>query len=67
MIVKKDEAWQQYGFYYFCLFYGLQRGTWEFIKPYEAIFLNLNIFHFLCLFLIIYSLYMTKRQQRLLT
>ncbi len=65
LILRKNHSWTLYGFYGFCFFYGLQRGIWEFLKPYDAIILDLNLFHFLCLFLIFYSLYMLNKQYRI--
>ncbi len=44
-------------FYQFTLVYAFQRFIWEFLKPYESIFLNLNIFQLFCLALIFYSIY----------
>lgn len=50
-------AWfQRNGFYAFCLFYGVQRFVWEFLKPYAPLLGPLNLFHLLCLLLIGYAL-----------
>lgn len=47
--------------YYLCTgFYALQRFVWEFLKPYGAALGPFNLFHLLCLMLMIYSLYMIK-------
>ena len=51
------------GFYLLAGFYGLQRFGWEFLKPYAAVAGPLNIFHILCLVLIIYSGYMIVKAQ----
>jgi hypothetical protein len=36
------------GFYALCLWYGLTRFAWEFLKPYPPVVGPLNIFHLLC-------------------
>lgn len=47
--------------YYLCVgFYGAQRYVWEFLKPYEPLIAGQNIFHFLCLALVVYSFIMLK-------
>jgi len=43
------------GFYAMCLWYGLQRFAWEFLKPYPPLIGPLNIFHVLCGGLIAYG------------
>lgn len=48
-------------FYQFVLVYALQRFIWEFLKPYETVFLGLNIFQFFCLGLIVYAIYYLKK------
>jgi len=48
----------QFGFYLFTGFYASQRFVWEFYKPYQTLFWNLNIFHLLCLLFIGYSVAM---------
>ncbi len=53
----RHSAWyHRNGFYAFCLFYGLQRFVWEFLKPYAPLLGPLNLFHLLCLLLIGYAL-----------
>lgn len=42
-------------FYLLCIWYGLQRFAWEFLKPYPSLVGSLNIFHLLCLGLILYG------------
>lgn len=44
------------GFYAMCLVYGIQRFAWEFLKPYPRLIGPLNIFHVLCLGLVVYGL-----------
>jgi prolipoprotein diacylglyceryltransferase len=46
------------GFYLLVLTYGAQRFLWEFLKPSAALLGPFNLFHFLCLGLVIYSLAM---------
>ena len=56
-----NKTWMlRYGFYVFCAAYALQRFNWEFLKPYPEIFMNMNIFQFLCIALFIYALVMIK-------
>ncbi len=58
---KHSHFWQQQGFYIFVLVYAGQRFIWEFLKPYPPILLTLNLFHILCLLLLIYSVWMLRR------
>ncbi|MCH9739553.1 MAG: prolipoprotein diacylglyceryl transferase [Epsilonproteobacteria bacterium] len=48
-------------FYQFILLYSTQRFIWEFLKPYETIFLGLNIFQLFCLGLILYATIYLRR------
>lgn len=57
--------WQRQGFYVFVLVYAGQRFFWEFLKPYPTVLFGLNLFHWLCLALMIYALFMLKRRQPL--
>jgi prolipoprotein diacylglyceryltransferase len=57
---RRPLAWQQKGFYWFVLVYALQRFAWETIKPYPTLLLGLNLFHWLCLALVVYALWMMK-------
>lgn len=43
------------GFYVMCVWYGVQRFAWEFLKPYPKLVGPLNLFHLLCLGLIAYG------------
>jgi prolipoprotein diacylglyceryltransferase len=43
------------GFYLMAGTYGAQRFLWEFLKPYAAVIGPFNLFHFLCLGLMIYA------------
>jgi hypothetical protein len=43
------------GFYVMCGWYGLQRFGWEFLKPYPRLIGPFNVFHLLCLGLVVYG------------
>jgi len=43
------------GFYAMCLWYGLQRFAWEFLKPYPTLVGPFNLFHILCGGLVAYG------------
>jgi len=43
------------GFYVMCGWYGAQRFCWEFLKPYPGLIGPLNLFHILCLGLMLYG------------
>lgn len=43
------------GFYAMCVWYGLQRFAWEFLKPYPHVIGPFNLFHILCGGLIAYG------------
>ncbi len=51
------------GFYLMVGFYAAQRFIWEFLKPYEMIAGPLNLFHFVCLGLFCYAVYMIVRSR----
>ncbi|WP_158221848.1 prolipoprotein diacylglyceryl transferase family protein [Actibacterium pelagium] len=51
------------GFYLMVGFYAAQRFIWEFLKPYTSIAGPLNLFHFVCLSLIAYAIYMILRSK----
>ena len=58
---KNRFYFEKYIFYQFILLYATQRFAWEFLKPYETVFMGLNIFQFFCLGLVLYSLYYLRR------
>ena len=58
---KNKNYFEKYIFYQFILLYAIQRFMWEFLKPYETIFLGLNIFQFFCLGLMVYALVHLKK------
>ena len=51
----------RYGYYLCVGFYALQRFLWEFLKPYAHILGPLNLFQYVCVALIIYSLVMVLK------
>jgi uncharacterized membrane protein YeaQ/YmgE (transglycosylase-associated protein family) len=52
------------GFYVFAGWYGAQRFLWEFLKPYPRLIGPLNLFHILCLGLVIYGCVYFVRDRR---
>jgi len=60
---RRPLFWQRQGFYVFVLVYAGQRFVWEFLKPYPLVLAGMNVFHWLCLALILYALFMLKRSQ----
>ncbi len=59
-IVRRSAWIQERGFYLFVLFYAVQRFLWEFLKPYAAVFGPFNVFHLLCLALMLYAILMMR-------
>jgi hypothetical protein len=54
--LSRREPWaMRRGFYAMCLWYGLTRFVWEFLKPYPPLVGPLNIFHLLCGGLAVYG------------
>jgi prolipoprotein diacylglyceryltransferase len=47
-------------FYQFIGYYSLQRFVWEFLKPYQSLIFGLNLFHIICLILMMYALVYLK-------
>ncbi len=58
LIGRRNPFFMSNGFYVMVLVYAAQRVLWEFLKPYGAVAGPLNLFHFLCLGLVIYSVLM---------
>jgi phosphatidylglycerol---prolipoprotein diacylglyceryl transferase len=52
------------GFYALCLWYGLTRFGWEFLKPYPPLIGPLNLFHLLCGGLVVYGWVYYRRSLR---
>ena len=61
LIGRCNRFFMSNGFYLMVLFYAGQRFIWEFLKPYGAVAGPLNLFHFICLSLVVYSLAMMGR------
>lgn len=53
------------GFYLFVGWYGVQRFLWEFLKPYPTLLGPLNVFHLICLAMIVYSAVMMRTSDEL--
>ncbi len=64
LIGRRDPFFLRNGFYLLVLVYGSQRFVWEFLKPYGAVAGPLNLFHFICAGLVIYSLAMMAGKAR---
>ena len=56
----RDRFWLANGFYLTVGWYGLQRFAWEFLKPYATIVGPFNLFHFVCLGLVLYAAAMIR-------
>jgi phosphatidylglycerol---prolipoprotein diacylglyceryl transferase len=55
---RRQRFFFRFGFYLTVLFYALQRFLWEFLKPYPPLLGGLNLFHFICIALACYSVWM---------
>jgi len=56
LALRARRAWAlRRGFYVMCMVYGAQRFAWEFLKPYPRLIGPFNVFHILCLGLVIYG------------
>lgn len=51
------------GFYAMCIWYGVQRFVWEFLKPYPTLIGPFNLFHILCLGLVAYGWIYSRRDR----
>ena len=60
----RDPFWRANGFYIVVGWYGLQRFAWEFLKPYATITGPFNLFHFVCLGLVLYAAVMIRGSRR---
>ena len=56
----KKSLFEQTIFYQFIFIYASSRFIWEFLKPYETVFLGLNIFQLVCLVLVGYAFVFLK-------
>jgi phosphatidylglycerol---prolipoprotein diacylglyceryl transferase len=54
--LQRRQPWaMRRGFYAMCVWYGLQRFAWEFLKPYPPLIGPFNLFHLLCGGLVAYG------------
>ncbi len=53
--VARDRFWLANGFYLVIGWYALQRFVWEFFKPYATLVGPFNLFHVVCLGLLLYA------------
>ena len=58
---RGDRFWLANGFYLMVGWYGLQRFVWEFFKPYATVLGPFNVFHMVCLGLVLYAAAMIRR------
>ncbi len=63
----RDRFWLKNGFYLTVGWYGLQRFAWEFFKPYATLLGPFNLFHFVCLGLVLYAALMIRSGARACT
>jgi prolipoprotein diacylglyceryltransferase len=63
----RDRFWLKNGFYLTVGWYGLQRFAWEFFKPYATLLGTFNLFHFVCLGLVLYAALMIRSRGRACT
>ena len=61
LLARREPFFMRNGFYLLVFFYGVQRFVWEFLKPYGHIAGPFNLFHFICLALCCYSIFMMGR------
>ncbi|RYF98138.1 MAG: diacylglyceryl transferase, partial [Caulobacteraceae bacterium] len=63
--LARRQAWAlRRGFYALCIWYGAQRFAWELLKPYPRLIGPFNLFHILCLGLIVYGWIYYRADQR---
>jgi phosphatidylglycerol---prolipoprotein diacylglyceryl transferase len=62
LLARRQAFFMHNGFYILVLFYGAQRFLWEFLKPYGTLTGPFNLFHFICVALCCYSIFMMGRQ-----
>ena len=62
--IWRESLWVETNAFYVVMFvYAMQRFVWEFLKPYASVIGPLNVFHLLCLALIVYSVAMMYLQR----
>jgi phosphatidylglycerol:prolipoprotein diacylglycerol transferase len=62
LLAQRQSFFMRNGFYLMVLFYSAQRFVWEFLKPYADLVGPFNIFHFICVALFCYSIWMMWRR-----
>jgi prolipoprotein diacylglyceryltransferase len=60
MLARRDPFFLKNGFYLMVLWYAAQRFCWEFLKPYAPVLGPLNLFHLVCLGLMVYAIWMLQ-------
>ena len=60
-LIARDRFWLANGFYLAVGWYALQRFVWEFFKPYATLIGPFNLFHIVCLGLLLYAGSMIRR------
>ena len=63
----REEHYKRAGFYLFVLWYSGQRFVWEFLKPYPVLVGRLNLFHLICLAMMVYAVTMLRTTHALRT
>ena len=58
--IARDRFWLKNGFYLVVGWYALQRFVWEFFKPYATVIGPFNLFHVVCLGLVLYAAAMIR-------
>lgn len=61
MMGRRQPFFMRNGFYLLVLWYACQRFLWEFLKPYGAVAGPFNLFHFICVGLACYAVWMLWR------
>ena len=62
-LARRDAGFLKTGFYLMVLWYAAQRFCWEFLKPYAPLLGPFNLFHFICLGLMGYAVWMLRPNQ----
>ena len=58
LLAKREPFFMRNGFYVLVFYYAAQRFVWEFLKPYGHLIGPFNLFHFICVALCCYSIWM---------
>jgi prolipoprotein diacylglyceryltransferase len=66
-LIARDPFWLANGFYLTVGWYALQRFVWEFFKPYATIIGPFNLFHVVCLGVLLYAGAMIRSGSRACT